>query len=443
MRSGRNDASINKIRIPLPVRGVDAWGARRHERWRRRAGEACHEAKAVCIPRRAQCRRVRWRARRAVASASSEASGERLQYSVASISPDNSSSIPRRPPVKGRRTAPAPALKSLVESASVTPKERLLCFGCGAGADVEWLRRMRFDVTGYDRHPDYAYTEAPEGHFDVVFMIYLLRRIPGEAQRRERLAEALGYLRPGGRLIIISRELRGLAGESGAAPHAAALAYVCGLMPQGMAEPAEELTPGDAAAKWLCLSVRRSGTLKPSAPVTVIEDAASLAGVCARLSRAPFVGLDVETTLDEPRVLCTVQLGIPGQNWIIDALALNHELEPLKALMENGRVAKVIHNALFEEQVLGRYGIRINNIFDTLTASRKKHKRGVRGGHRLDEVCERELKVYLDKTEQTSDWTQRPLTPRQIAYAALDAEVLVTLYARFNPPPPPENLTLF
>ena len=50
------------------------------------------------------------------------------------------------------------------------------------------------------------------------------------------------------------------------------------------------------------------------------------------------------------------------------------------------------------------------------------------GGRRL----ERELARQLDKTEQTGDWTQRPLTEPQITYAALDVEVLLRLNEHFQ-----------
>ena len=56
------------------------------------------------------------------------------------------------------------------------------------------------------------------------------------------------------------------------------------------------------------------------------------------------------------------------------------------------------------------------------------------GGHSLKSVCERELGILLDKSEQVSDWSRRPLSERQVAYAALDAEVLLQLYARFGQP---------
>ena len=47
-------------------------------------------------------------------------------------------------------------------------------------------------------------------------------------------------------------------------------------------------------------------------------------------------------------------------------------------------------------------------------------------------VCERELGIELDKTEQTSDWSARPLSKRQLAYAALDVEVLPSLWDRLQ-----------
>jgi ribonuclease D len=155
-----------------------------------------------------------------------------------------------------------------------------------------------------------------------------------------------------------------------------------------------------------------------------------------------MVALDVETTLEEPRVLCTVQLGIANQSWIIDALAMK-DLAPLKRLMENDAVEKVIHNAFFEEQMLGKHGIRIHGVFDTLHHSRSKHKKTPGLSHKLGDVCERELGIYLDKSNQTSDWTLRPLAADQILYAAIDVEVLVDLYPVFKPPKPPVNLELF
>ncbi|HSK03175.1 MAG TPA: hypothetical protein VK932_18110, partial [Kofleriaceae bacterium] len=94
-------------------------------------------------------------------------------------------------------------------------------------------------------------------------------------------------------------------------------------------------------------------------------------------------------------------------------------------------IMKVIHNATFERTVLLRANIRLAHVFDTLTASRRLRGRQA-GGHSLAAVCRRELDKVLDKTQQTSDWTRRPLTAAQLAYAALDVEVLVELHALFS-----------
>ena len=50
----------------------------------------------------------------------------------------------------------------------------------------------------------------------------------------------------------------------------------------------------------------------------------------------------------------------------------------------------------------------------------------VEGGHGLKAVCARELGVTLDKSEQTSNWARRPLSDRQRAYAAVDADAIRT-----------------
>jgi ribonuclease D len=51
-------------------------------------------------------------------------------------------------------------------------------------------------------------------------------------------------------------------------------------------------------------------------------------------------------------------------------------------------------------------------------------------------VVARELELALDKSEQTSNWTRRPLSPEQVAYAAADVEVLMQLDRKLCVPLP-------
>ena len=181
------------------------------------------------------------------------------------------------------------------------------------------------------------------------------------------------------------------------------------------------LTPGD---------IVDVDVVEPQRPVTSVVDAAALGALCVALLREPFFALDVETTLTDKR-LCLVQIGTRAGNWIIDPLLIS-DLSALGPPLASVDVVKVIHNAAFERSVLGEVGLVIDNVYDTLTESRRRLGQ-LGGGHSLLAVARRELDVALDKGSQLSDWTQRPLTAEQIAYAALDVEVLVDLYRAFEP----------
>jgi len=167
------------------------------------------------------------------------------------------------------------------------------------------------------------------------------------------------------------------------------------------------------------------GVAAPARPVEWVRDAAELGRVVERLRSEPFVALDVETTLTDQR-LCLVQLGTSETSYLIDPLAIA-DLRALGPLLESGETIKVIHNADFEKAVLGALGFRIDNIYDTLVESRRRGGK-LGGGHSLMAAVRRELDRTMDKRPQTSDWTQRPLSKEQEAYAAMDVELLVDLY---------------
>ncbi|MCB9596954.1 MAG: DEAD/DEAH box helicase [Sandaracinaceae bacterium] len=172
--------------------------------------------------------------------------------------------------------------------------------------------------------------------------------------------------------------------------------------------------------------------VKPSLPIVWVRTPEELADLCERLATEPFVALDVETTLTDQE-LCLVQLGTPEASYLVDPFTVG-DLAPLEAVLESPAVEKVIHNAQFERSVLGKLGISIENVLDTLVVSRKR--RGTLGaGHSLRAVVRRELDLVVDKGCQTSDWTRRPLSAEQEAYAALDVELLVRLRSEISGTP--------
>ncbi len=167
-------------------------------------------------------------------------------------------------------------------------------------------------------------------------------------------------------------------------------------------------------------------------PVRWVGTDAEVVSACETLRAETVLGLDVETTL-RTRTLCLIQIATPAATYLIDALKVA-DLEALGEIFRDPSITKVIHHAPFERSVLGRYGLELNGVVDTLTLSRKRHGFKAEGGHSLRTVCQRELGSPLDKSEQTSDWSRRPLAKNQVAYAALDAEVLLPLFERLKDP---------
>lgn len=163
-------------------------------------------------------------------------------------------------------------------------------------------------------------------------------------------------------------------------------------------------------------------------PVSWVRSGPQLELAVTALMSEPVVGLDVESTL-ENRTLCLIQVAGRETTYLIDPLEIP-DLEPLGRLLRSTETTKLIHYASFEREVLGRYSFALEAVIDTRDVSRDL-RRAARG-HSLAEVCARELGMELDKSEQTGDWTRRPLTESQVTYAALDAEVLLRLHSHFE-----------
>ncbi len=171
-------------------------------------------------------------------------------------------------------------------------------------------------------------------------------------------------------------------------------------------------------------------TASPKNDVQWVDTPAALRAVSEELRSADVIGLDVETALDFG-TLCLLQIATRTRTFLIDPLAVG-DLKPIIDVLGGAVPVKVIHNARFERRVLAAIGVALDGVYDTLEASRRARGKDALGGHSLAMVCERELGVALDKGEQTSNWSRRPLDADQLKYAALDAEILLALHERFN-----------
>ena len=98
----------------------------------------------------------------------------------------------------------------------------------------------------------------------------------------------------------------------------------------------------------------------------------------------------------------------------------------IKSLMEDKSLTKIFHYARFDMAVLKEnLNINVKNIFCTKIAS--KLTRTYSSRHGLKDLVKEILNIELDKTEQTSDWSQKKLTKQQIQYAMNDVIYLSDL----------------
>ncbi|MBK8340090.1 MAG: ribonuclease D [Flavobacteriales bacterium] len=102
-----------------------------------------------------------------------------------------------------------------------------------------------------------------------------------------------------------------------------------------------------------------------------IEDANMLAQATKDLADAPVIALDTEaSSFHRFRVrVCLVQLSTRDRTWLVDPLALP-DLKPLGDLLGQKSIEVVIHDADYDLRILAQeYGIRVENVFDTLVAA--------------------------------------------------------------------------
>jgi ribonuclease D len=151
----------------------------------------------------------------------------------------------------------------------------------------------------------------------------------------------------------------------------------------------------------------------------------------AAFAQQEVIGLDTETYWDfrtQQNRLSLLQLAAPtGEVVVIDALAAS--VEAARPLIENPNVWMAAHNARFDDGVLRGWGFAPAGFVDTLRLARRTLRLRSFG---LASVAEHLLGLTMDKSFQRSDWRRRPLSPAQLDYAALDAQVALQVYQQLT-----------
>ena len=154
-----------------------------------------------------------------------------------------------------------------------------------------------------------------------------------------------------------------------------------------------------------------------------IDSDSALQQMCQQLSQVPKLAVDTEfirTDTFYPKI-ALIQISDGEQCWLIDVLAIE-DFVPLKALLENPDQQLIFHACAEDLEVLEyALDIRPSSIFDTQLAAGIANIGYCMGYARLVDTM---FDVSLDKQETRSDWLARPLTQRQLDYAAVDVQYL-------------------
>ena len=164
----------------------------------------------------------------------------------------------------------------------------------------------------------------------------------------------------------------------------------------------------------------------------LITSTTSLAEVCGRLQRHPFVTVDTEFLREStyyPK-LCVAQIASTDEAVVVDALADGIDLKPLFNLMADENVIKVFHAARQDIEICWHAaGLIPAPLVDTQVAAMVL---GYGDSIAYDQLVQRITGDNLDKSLRFTDWTRRPLSEAQIAYAISDVTHLRDVYVKLE-----------
>jgi len=160
----------------------------------------------------------------------------------------------------------------------------------------------------------------------------------------------------------------------------------------------------------------------------IITQRTELERLAKQLLREEIVAFDTEADsfyhyFDK---VCLVQIATANGCWLVDPIAMGgaSELEPLGAVFASPKVKTLFHAAEYDIYVLKRdCGFEFRNLFDTMVSAQLLGYPAIG----LAALVEKHFGVSLPKDEQRSDWSRRPLTEKQLRYAASDVHYLIRL----------------
>jgi ribonuclease D len=162
----------------------------------------------------------------------------------------------------------------------------------------------------------------------------------------------------------------------------------------------------------------------------LIATTTDLSAAVERLRVHPVITVDTEflrETTFWPK-LCVIQMASPTEAVVVDALADGMDLTPFFNLMADEKVLKVFHAARQDIEIIWHEaGFVPTPVFDTQVAAMVL---GFGDSIAYDQLVQRLTSATIDKSSRFTDWSRRPLSEAQMAYAISDVTHLRDVYAK-------------
>ena len=169
--------------------------------------------------------------------------------------------------------------------------------------------------------------------------------------------------------------------------------------------------------------------LKNKKTIYLVESAKDEDFVKDTLDKEKYIGIDTEFNWRNtyfPK-LSLLQISTSSKILLIDCLKFKN-LGFLKKILEDKAKKIIMHSSRSDTTVLNtNLKIKLNNCFDIQIA-----EKFINGGEikNYGFIVSKYFGYELDKSETNSNWLKRPLTNKQLGYAADDVNFLIPIYEK-------------
>ena len=166
--------------------------------------------------------------------------------------------------------------------------------------------------------------------------------------------------------------------------------------------------------------------------INLITDKSNIDFFLEEINKSQIISVDTEFIREKTYypILCLIQLAVNGNVFIFDCLDKNKNVSVLKNIFKNRKYKKIFHDYEQDLDIINDFfSIETTNFFDTQLANAfidLEHHISYKN------LVKKYLNIEIDKELQTSNWIKRPLTNKQINYAANDVIYLEKIYQKIS-----------